>query len=299
MFAALLGVASLAQADFREFAAIPADGALAAELETIAAEAFAAYPKLHPGHLSLTVVDLGGPMRRASFAPEVTYHPASVVKMFYLAAAHHEASRGRVVVDEPLQAALKDMIVESSNDATSYVVDVITGTTSGPELSGRAWRRFVERRNAPNRWFHGMGYDLNANGKTWCEGVYGREKQLLGAKREHRNRITSDGMAAMALWIARRRAVSAEASEAMLALMNRPLEEPGYSQVKEFGGEALPAGSKLWSKAGWTSEVRHDAMIVELPNGRRYVAAILTRGTADDVTLVPFLSKRIASLFQR
>jgi hypothetical protein len=67
--------------------------------------------------------------------------------------------------------------------------------------------------------------------------------------------------------------------------------------VKEFMGEALPAGSKLWSKAGWTSEVRHDAAYVELPDGKKMVVVIFTRGAADDVTLVPAATKNLLSEF--
>lgn len=287
------------RADFREFRSIPVDSDLEERLAGIAAEAFKRYPAVKPGHLSLTVVELrdGDPARRGSFAGDVPYHPASVVKAFFLASAHHEAAHGRLQLDAPLEAAMRDMIVDSSNDATSYVVDRLTRTTSGPELEGRAWKKFVHRRNLMNRWYASMGYDISANGKTWCEGVYGREEDLLGEKRENRNRVTSDAVAALALWIARRRAVSPEASEAMLALMKRPLPGEGEdSQATEFGGAALPPGSKLWSKAGWTSEVRHDATIVELPSGTRYVAAILTRWAPEEKGLVTWLSGQIAEL---
>ncbi|MEO8378844.1 MAG: serine hydrolase, partial [Acidobacteriota bacterium] len=58
-------------------------------------------------------------------------------------------------------------------------------------------------------------------------------------------------------------------------------------------GEALPAGSRLWSKAGWTSEVRHDVAYVELPNGRKLILVIFTRGTADDVTLIPAITRSV------
>lgn len=297
LFAAVLltlAFAFPARADFREFTQLPVDAALEKKLAAIAAAAFTEFPRLQPGNLSITVVDLGKPEspRRASFAGDIPYHPASVVKMFFLGAIYEQAAGGRVTIDAPLEAALKDMIVESLNDATSYVVDRLTGTTSGPELAGYEWERFVQRRNLVNRWLGGMGYDVNANGKTWCEGVYGREKQILGENREFRNRVTSEAVASFLLWIGRRRAVSPEASDAMLALMSRPLDAK-YFQVGEFGGEALPAGSKLWSKAGWTGEVRHDAMLVELPGGKRYVAAILTRGAAEDTKLLPSISAKI------
>jgi beta-lactamase class A len=296
---AIVLLTSPLHADFRELAAIPVEAELEAGLARIAADAFERFPTLKPGHLSLTVVDITDEraMKRGSFAGDVPYHPASVVKMFFLASAHREAEKGRLRIDAPLEAALSDMIVESSNDATSYVVDRITRTTSGPELRGRAWKEFVHRRNLMNRWYASMGYDISANGKTWCENVYGRERELLGANRENRNRVTSEGVAALALWIARGRAVSPGANEAMLALMKRPLVGEGEdTQVKDFGGEALTPGSKLWSKAGWTSEVRHDAMIVELPNRRRYVAVILTRWAGEEEGLLPWLSGRVVEM---
>jgi beta-lactamase class A len=292
-------LAGTALADFRRFEEVPVSSRLEAGVASVAREAFARYPALTPGNLSLTLVRLDGASgpARASFAGDVTYHPASVVKLFYLAAAHRERAAGRLVFDAPLEEALRDMIVDSGNDATSYVVDRVTGTTSGPELQGAEWEEFVNRRNAPNRWFASMGYDINANGKTWCEGVYGREKQILGANREFRNRVTSEAIAALLLSIARRDLIDAEEGERMLLLMKRPLSGEGADdQVAEFGGQALPAGSHLWSKAGWTSEVRHDAMIVELPDGAKYVAAILTRGAAADPTLIPFLSSRLLML---
>ena len=57
--------------------------------------------------------------------------------------------------------------------------------------------------------------------------------------------------------------------------------------------KSLPADAKLWSKAGWTSEVRHDAAYIELPTGQKFILVIFTRGTADDVTLIPGITKKV------
>jgi hypothetical protein len=40
----------------------------------------------------------------------------------------------------------------------------------------------------------------------------------------------------------------------------------------------------LWSKEGDTSEVQHDAAYVELPDARKLILVVLTRGAADDPT---------------
>ena len=74
--------------------------------------------------------------------------------------------------------AVKDMITVSSNDATGFVVDCISGTTSGPEIADpREWEKWKARRNVVNDWFRARGYtNLNANQKTFCEDAYGREQ---------------------------------------------------------------------------------------------------------------------------
>ena len=62
-----------------------------------------------------------------------------------------------------------------------------------------------------------------------------------------------------------------------------------------FTGIALQGreGFRLWSKAGWTSEVRHDAAYLELPSGRKLIVVIFTRGCGDDKALLPGIGKRL------
>src|SRR3954453_7744464 len=137
--------------------------------------------------------------------------------------------------------------------------------------------------------------------KPWSFGPFGREKQLLGGDaRPNRNRSSANSFASLLLWIVGHRAMSGGASDAMLALLERPLNpmRPDENQVKEFIGESLPAGSRGWAKAGWTSEVRHAAVYIELPGGRKIILVIMTRGTADDVKLVPAIAKSVLSEVQ-
>jgi len=293
-------------ADFGTYKSIPVDPAMQGEVEQIAQQTLREFAasKLIDGHLSISLIDMTDPSnpRRAAYREEITYHPASVVKAFYLVMVHEQLSRGRLAPSEELDRAVRDMIVDSGNDATSYVVDAISGVGSGPELPPRAFRKFQAKRNIANHYFHSRGYDINANGKTWCENVYGREKQLLGPNREYRNRMTSGAAASLMYGIINRKFVSPAATDKMLALMKRPLigeTESDDGQVTEFTGAALPAGSKLWSKAGWTGEVRHDMAYIELPNGKKYVIAICTRGASADVTLIPAISAKIVKLMSR
>jgi hypothetical protein len=52
-----------------------------------------------------------------------------------------------------LERAITDMIVDSSNDATSLIVDTLTGTTSGPELPDAPFETWKHQRNLVNRYF--------------------------------------------------------------------------------------------------------------------------------------------------
>src|SRR5262249_37625018 len=92
---------------------------------------------LGPDKIAITVIDVSDPAHPlwASHRGEAGTYPASVVKLFYLAAAHHQIETGALKETPELDRALHDMIVSSSNDATHYVVDVLTGTTAGPDLA--------------------------------------------------------------------------------------------------------------------------------------------------------------------
>ncbi|HXT39341.1 MAG TPA: serine hydrolase, partial [Candidatus Angelobacter sp.] len=92
--------------------------------------------QLKPDQLAVTLVDLRDPQHpvRASYRGDAQIYPASVVKLFYLVAVHRWLEDGKLQDTAELRRALRDMIVLSYNEATHYVVDLLTGTTSGPEL---------------------------------------------------------------------------------------------------------------------------------------------------------------------
>lgn len=254
---------------------------------------------LKADQLAVSLVSLSDPNhpKVASVRGAVPIYPASVVKLFYLAAAHQWLEDGRIADSPELRRALRDMIVDSSNDATHYVLDVLTGTTSGPELTPDGLRAWVDQRNAVNRWIVSLGYPptINANKKPWCEGPYGREKQAIEAFQPNRNLLTTEATARIMTEIALGQIVNPERGRQMRELLARdpwaaPTEE---DQITGFIANGLPRGSKLWSKAGWTSETRHDAAFIELPNGRRLVLVIFTTGHAHETDLLPSLTRTI------
>lgn len=255
--------------------------------------------KLQENNLAITLIDLSDPQRplQASFRGGEPIYPASVVKMFYLAMAHQLLEDGKLKETDELRRALKDMIVDSSNDATSFVLDVITGTTSGPELTGAEWKKWTEKRNAANRYFKSLGYTgINVNQKTYCEGPYGREQMFRGSKGENRNKLTTDATARLLAEIATNRAVTPARSTAMMELMKRDYSGKSADtddQAHGFTSMALKPGARLWSKAGWTSTTRHDAAYIELPNGKRIVLVTFTTDHSKEREIIPAVARII------
>jgi len=87
---------------------------------------------------------------------------------------------GKLQDTEELRRAMRDMIVDSYNEAAGLIVDSLTDTTSGPELPPNELEKWYDQRNAVNRYFASLGYkNINVNRKPWCEGPYGREMQSV------------------------------------------------------------------------------------------------------------------------
>jgi beta-lactamase class A len=260
--------------------------------------------KLGTNQLAVTLVDLRDPEKpvQAGYRGGEQIYPASVIKLFYLVAVHRWMEDGKLKDTEELRRAMRDMIVESLNEATGYLVDSLTGTTSGPELSPQEMEEWYYKRNAVNRYFASLGYtNINVNRKPWCEGPYGRELQSVKmTKPNHRNWLTTDATARLLAEIATGKAVSAKRCVEMMELLNRnPSPESGNKndQAHAYTGQALPPGSKLWSKAGWTSETRHDAACVELSNGARFVLVIFTVDHANEREIIATVAKAVLEEF--
>lgn len=257
-------------------------------------------PALKPDQLGITVIDLRGPAPvTASYRGAERFYPASVIKLYFLAYCHRLMEDGKLADTPELRRGLQDMIVDSYNEATSYVVDAVTGTTSGPEMTPAALAAWHEQRGVVTRYFEALGYrNVNAQRKPWGEGPYGREKQDIAANPPARNFLSTDDTARLLEEIATGRCITPERSSQMLELMKRdpftPSTDPDNQSVG-FSGPALPPGAKLWSKAGWVSWARHDAALVELPGGGRVIIVTFTDGRehANNRAIIPAVVRRI------
>ena len=288
---------------------IKSQAALQALVEKAASETIAKFAdkKLEEKQLSITLIDLSDPQRpvTASFRGNERIYPASVVKLFYLAAAHRWLEDKKITETPELTRALKDMIVDSSNEATQYVLDVITHTTGGYELPPKEMEEWQYQRNAVNRYFTSLGYsNINTNQKTFCEDAYGREQVSRGKNGENRNKLTTDATARLMMEIVTGKAVTQERSSQMMTLLKRDYtgkSSDADDQGHGFTGIALSdiSGAKLWSKAGWTSTTRHDVAYVELPDGKKFVLATFTTEHANEREIISTVARAVIEGLRR
>ncbi|HWN11310.1 MAG TPA: serine hydrolase [Pyrinomonadaceae bacterium] len=257
--------------------------------------------KLEEKQLSFTLIDMRDAKHpvSASFRGNERVYPASVVKLFFLAAAHRWLEDKKIEDTPELRRALKDMIVDSSNEATQYIVDVLSRATSGYELPPEEMKEWQHRRDAVNRYFSSLGYtNINTNQKTFCEDAYGREKVSRGRNGENRNKLTTDATARLLMEIATGKSVTSQRSALMMDLLKRDYSgtsADGDSQAHGFTGIALAGvnGARLWSKAGWTSTTRHDVAYVELPDGGKFVLATFTSDHAREREIIPTVARLV------
>jgi len=68
------------------------------------------------------------------------------------------------------------------------------------------------------------------------------------------------------------------------------------NQVSGFLGAGVSPTAQVWSKAGLTSQVRHDAAYIESPNQRPYLLVVFTEGKlhSTNEAILPFVSQQVA-----
>ena len=278
---------------------------LQAALDSAIRDVLASYPagSFKSEELAATLIDIREPtnLMWADVNGEKKIYPASVVKMFYMAALERQLEDKKVTMTKELERGLRDMIVDSSNEATQYILDVLTDTSSGAELPSKEFEKWQYKRNRVNRYYSSLGYqNINVNQKTHCEDAYGVEQQSRNYKGENRNMLTTNATSRLLAEVAMRRFVTPERSEAMLALMKRDpfgkAADPD-NQATGFIGKAIVDGKLqgvgLWSKAGWTSRSRHDAAYVETVDGLKFVLVIFTENHANDREAIPAIAAKI------
>jgi len=244
------------------------------------------------------------PCPGAAWRGDQLRYPASVVKLVYLVAAEAWLQQGLLVDTPELRRALAAMIQDSSNNATAYVVDRLSGTTGGPELEPAAMATWTVQRQLVNQWLAALAWPelegWNACQKTWDDGPYGREREFYGADNGNRNRLSTTGVARLLQAVIAAAVVSPPACARMRQLLQRSLDlqqraaDP-ENQVDGFLGAGLPPGAQCWSKAGWMSQARHDAAYIEAEGLPPTLLVVFAEGAAcsRDQQLLPEIARHL------
>ncbi len=234
-------------------------------------------------------------------------YPASVVKLIYAVAIEAWLQKDLITNSPELQRALKDMIQDSSNDATSLILDLLSGTTSGPSLIGERWEGWKKQRQLVNEWLTSFNWEelkgFNCCQKTWSDSPYGRERDFYGVGNINRNSLTTAGTARILESIMTNSIVSEQACQRLKKILSRSLDEierqsNPENQIDGFLGEGCPKGSQIWSKAGWMSQARHDAIWCNKPESKPMLLVVFTQGQrrSKDKTFLPALANELHKL---
>lgn len=272
-------------------------------------QAMSQFGTLKPSEFAVTLIDLrdGSKFNFAEYRGEEPIYPASVVKLFYLAAIERQLEDKKITMTTELERGLHDMIVDSSNEATQYILDVLTGTSSGAELPQTQFAAWQYKRNRVNRWFSSMGYtNINVNQKTFCEDAYGIEQQSRNYKGQNRNMITTNATARLMAEIVTGNISTPERRSRMMNLLKRDpfgKAEGADDQNNGFTGKLFIdkniRDAKLWSKAGWTSKSRHDVAYIETADGLKFVIAVYTENHANERNIIPTIVGRVLAGMKR
>lgn len=293
------------------------------------------FPQLAPNQIALTwlvyeppyQVNTGGALsadafwqyqpRGASYRGVELMEPMGMVSLFYLVAAQVWLEQGMLHSSAELERSLQDMLA-GSTDAMSYVIDALSGTTSGPELSPGPAATWEHQRNIVNRYFQHLGWPelraVNLNQKVWCDRPYGRERDFVGEARENKNLLSTDVTARLLHSIIGGVSVSSQRSQTMMTLLKQPDFDPSEPNLSASNSSAsnpsvsdpsvpnpsvptstASALAKIWSHAGDSRLFSYSASYIEAPEAHPYQLVTFVEGkdTVQNRTITSFVRQQI------
>ena len=212
------------------------------------------------------------------------FYPAILIKLFaaFYAAEKLVTTNLEEFAFNDLNVAIRNSLEESDNDALSLVYDFISGSSSGV-YDKKSFASFAKARNSITDYFQEIGFsnELALHNKCYSFAPYGKDLKLF-LKQGSNKVLISDIEKIMNLIINKQ----SELLEFML--------RSGECEQSEFIYKGLNE-EKLdffYSKAGWTTSVRHDVAYFSY-NKEKYLFVVLTKGLSEDKELIPRLSSLI------
>jgi len=254
---------------------------------------------------ALVLLDAGA--REGAGLPVVHYHgekpffPGRLASLFYLAGIHLRIHRGEVEEDGYVERDILRMIRADDADAANLIFDRITGTLSGPELLEGNLEFFARRRGRLDNLLRSLGVQgTRCEQKIWDRPPFGRDAQFLGPGGARENRATPVAVATLLAKIALGNAGGPEAGRKMLDLLRLDrLDGVSGSLSPPRICAGLPDGACAWGRRAVGARLLHEAAIVELPGGLRYVLAFMSHlGERSESALEP-LGRSVAEGLSR
>lgn len=212
-------------------------------------------------------------------------HPASTFKVHVMMEVFHQANEGLLSLGDrlPVINSFKSVVndgtysLDVKDDAEQTLYPRIGETETIEELtrlmivrsSNLATNILIEAVGA--KYVNQFIQTLGIEGVTVRRGVEDRAAFLLGIN----NSATARGLTQTMDLIARKKAVSEQASDEMIKILLG-------QEFNESIPALLPNSVRVAHKTGWTDDFYHDTGIV-YPDGRKpYVLSIMTKGFAED-----------------
>lgn len=260
--------------------------------------------------MSVVLMDLNQGAIASHQARSLQY-PASVAKLFWMTALFGQFNQG-LLNEADFQNDLPAMISRSDNNATSRIIDEMTRTQFQKQGSNEDYQAWLTKREQLNLFFNEAGYqDLNITQKTYPitdieifepQGFDLEMRQNpVDANQPIRNQLSAWHAARLMSEIATQQAITPQASQKMLQLLQRDLSQDWstatidyFNPVENFFGSGLPPETRFYSKAGWTSQGRHEVAFIATPDGNtQYIFCIFAdnEAYASNTTFFPEIAQ--------
>ena len=214
------------------------------------------------------------------------FHAASTMKVPVMIQLFRDRDAHRLSLDDslPVTNTFKSIMdtstyqLDKADDSDSTLYARVGGRASIRELvelmetvsSNLATNILITRIGAPRA--NATAHRLGADSILVLRGVEDGKAYRAGRN----NTTTARDLGVLMAAIAQNRAASPAACREMLEILGRQHFTEGIPA-------GLPDGVRVFHKTGWVGKVvYHDAAIVELPGGRRYVLVVLTGGIEKD-----------------
>lgn len=258
-----------------------------------------------------TVPALAGPARAAwpaeavlgaSWAGGRPMEPGRLVALVALVAVEVWLQQQWIEDSPELRRTLQLLVADGGEDAFSQVIDLLTGTTSGPSLPPERFAAWQHQRQLLNAWLARLGWpeldQANVSQKLWRDGPFGRERDGLGPGREHGNRLCSDALARLLQAVMGGTLLSPPASLRLQRLLAYGGERPRMPGGLSAG---VPEAARVWGLAHQGAGQRHEVAYVEMAGMAPCLLVVLSEGGSGALAagMLPWLAAQMVRHAQR